>query len=319
VTAASRQPPVVSRILLLALLLFFSVCAPVAAQLDCATPRAVAPDAATGRFVLLSWNVHGIPNQETIDTRIDNIAREILRRRPDLVLLQEAWMTDAAARFDCRLRGEYEVVPDGEGVRTGPLSLFGHRRGGLLALVRRDSPWKLDAKTAPRFAEFETSGPLSRVGSERDAIAGKGIQAFVIGDGSIRLAVLNTHLQSQYAPRDYADIRLSQIRQLLGEVEKTGGDATLVAGDFNTSPVESALYGELTRALNDLTAEYHRACNCGTLTGVRRRTRHWFDYVLARTAGAVKLEAKTDLIRNTGLLEPYSDHHGVWVEMRLTK
>jgi len=294
-------------------------CAPDTVFPDCATPRAAAPAAATGRLALLSWNVHGILFEESLDRRIDNISREILRRRPDLVLLQEAWMAAAAARFDCRLRGEYEAVPDPDGVRAGPLRLFGHRRGGLLALVRRDSPWKLDAAVAQRFTEFASSGPLHRAISERDGIAGKGIQAFVIGDGGTRIAVLHAHMQAQYGRRDYADVRLAQIRQLLGDAAAAEADVTLVAGDFNTSPVEPALYGELTRVLRDLTADYHRACDCGTLAGPARRSRHWFDYVMARSGAAVKLESKADLIRNTGVREPYSDHHGVWVELRIDR
>ena len=290
-----------------------------AAPVECATPRAAAPAAATGGLTLVSWNVHGLPFDGTLEARIDNISGEILRRRPDLVLLQEAWTTGAAARFDCRLRGEYEAAPDAEGVRAGPLALFGHRRGGLLALVRRDSPWKIDPAAAPRFTEYEASGSWYRVMSERDGIAGKGFQLFAVGDGAARIAVLHTHLQAQYEGRDYAEVRRAQIRQLLDHADGAGAEVTLVAGDFNTHPGEAALYGELTRDLRDLTADFHRACGCGTLAGAGRGPRHWIDYVLARPAGAVKLGSKADLIRNTAVREPYSDHHGIWMQMRIVK
>lgn len=317
-TAASRQLPVVSRLFLLALLLF-SLCVPVAAQTDCATPREMAPAAATGRLAVVTWNVHGMPFDGTLDARIDNISNEILRRRPDLVLLQEAWTRSGARRFDCRLRGEYQIVADGEGVDAGALSLYGHRRGGLLALVRRDSPWRIDEAVPPQFTEYEVSGPLYRLFSERDAVAGKGIQNFAIGDGEVRVAVLNTHLQSQYGQRWYTEVRQAQIWQLLEHANGRPADVTVVAGDFNTSPRETALYGELTRDFRDLTADYQRNCRCGTLAGPNRRTRHWFDYVFARSGAAVQLESKADLILNTAVREPYSDHHGVWVEMRIAR
>ena len=315
---ASRQPPAASRWAVLAALLF-QLCAAGAQDIECAVPREAVAAPATGRLAVISWNVHGLPFDPSLDARLDRVAQEILRRRPDLVLLQETWITDAAERLDCRLRGEYRVVPDPDNVTAGWLGFYGHRRGGLLALVRRDSPWQLDPAVAPRFEEFRATGPWERLLEERDAVAGKGIQGFTVGDGSRRMKVLNTHLQAQYGPRTYAEVRSAQIGQVLDRAKENGADVVLVAGDFNTSPRERTLYGTLTGVLRDLTAEFRRACRCGTLAGPNRTTRHWFDYVLARAAGTAAVESSMDLIRNRAANDPYSDHHGIWLEMRISQ
>ncbi len=301
-----------------ALLLLYGCASPIDGA-ECAAPRAAIAAPATGELKLISWNVHGLPFDETLGERVDRIAAEILLRRPDLVLLQEAWMDGSAERFDCRLRGEYARVPDPAGVAAGPLSYFGHRRGGLLAMVRRDSPWQLDASVVPQFVEYDAAGPLHRIFDERDGIAGKGIQRFAVGDGDRRVVVLHTHLQARYADRRYEDVRAAQIRQLLRLVEKPGGDVVLVAGDFNTSPGEPALYGALTETLRDLTATVREQCRCGTLAGARRTDAHWIDYVLARANASVTIEARADLIRNRAPRDPFSDHHGIWVEKRISR
>lgn len=267
---------------------------------------------------MISWNVHGMPFDASLAGRLDNIAGEILRRRPDLVLLQETWLDAAARRLDCRLRGQYERVPDPDGVRAGPLAPFGHRRGGLLALVRSDSPWKFDRSVAPQFVEFAAAGPLHRILDERDGIAGKGIQGFAVSDGSRRVTVLNTHMQAQYPGRRYEDVRSAQAGQLLGHARQSPGGVTLVAGDFNTHPGEAALYGTLTGEFLDLTSDFRRGCACGTLAGAGRGETHWIDYVLARAAGPAVIESRMDQIRNAAVDDPYSDHHGIWLQLTIS-
>jgi endonuclease/exonuclease/phosphatase family metal-dependent hydrolase len=298
---------------LIALLLFSGA----AVAAECAAPGATVTAPATGRLTLVSWNVHGLPFDATLEKRVDNIAAEIRRLKPDLVLLQEAWLAGTAEQLDCRLRDLYERLPDAAGVRSGLLSLYGHRRGGLLALVRRDSPWKRDASVEHRFTEYGASGPWYRVFEERDGIAGKGVQGFGLGDGVTRIAVLHTHLQAQYPGRRYEDVRAAQIGQLLEQTRQPGFDMTLLAGDLNTHAGEAALYGMLTAELTDLTTDYRKACGCGTLAGDARQEAHWIDYVLARPAPAVKLGWKVEQIRNAGPDDPYSDHHGLWLEMRI--
>src|SRR5204862_4982912 len=130
-----------------------------------------------------------------------------------------------------------ERVPDASGVRAGLLAPFGHRRGGLLALVRRASEWQLDASVDPNFAEYAASAPWYRLG-ELDGIGGKGVQRFAIGDGRRAVVVMQTHLQTPYPARghSYEELRRAQIDELLGHARRAGdADAVIVAGDLNVA------------------------------------------------------------------------------------
>jgi endonuclease/exonuclease/phosphatase family metal-dependent hydrolase len=185
--------------------------------------------------------------------------------------------------------------------------------------MRRDSAWKLDASVEPQFVDFSVTGPWYRFFDEADGISGKGIQRIAITDGGRRVAVLNTHLQAQYPGREYAEVRSAQIDQLVGHSRQPGADVTLVAGDLNTRSDETGLYGALTSGLTDLTAEFRRACGCGTLASADRTQTAWIDYVLARVSGTMKIDARMDLIRNHGIDDPYSDHHGIWMQVDIAR
>jgi endonuclease/exonuclease/phosphatase family metal-dependent hydrolase len=300
-------------------------CASLGSGEHCASPEALAGNSATiaaeGRLSVLTWNVHGLPFDDSVPPRMNAIAREIRSRAPDLVLLQEAWLDVEAARLGCKLAEDYQRVPDAPGVRSGMLGLFGHRRGGLLAFVRRASPWRLDPAVPVAFTEYSQSAPWYRL-SEMDGVAGKGVQRFVIGDAGRRVVVLNTHVQAQYPARGnpYDEVRRSQLAELLREArrpmtEHAEADAVLVAGDLNVRPEEAPLYGALAAELQDFTAPYRRACGgCGTFVARDGSEAWWIDYVTARAGGAARV-ARVDRIRNEGRDQPFSDHHGVWVEL----
>jgi len=263
---------------------------------------------------MLTWNVHGLPFDDSVPPRMDAIGRELRARRPDLVLLQEAWLDVEAARLGCTLAADYDRVPDAEGVRSGFLGLFGRRSGGLMAFVRRASPWRLEG--APQFVSYAQAAPWYRLG-EMDGIAAKGVQRFALSDGARRVVVLNTHLQAQYPQRGhpYREVRGAQVEELLARSrEALPAGAVLVAGDFNVREEEGALYGALTRELEDLTAAYRRACGCATLVGRGGEEAWWIDYVMARREAPVRV-ARVERVRNRGRDDPWSDHHGVWVEL----
>ena len=309
------------RLVALAAFLVLQGCASLGGGPVCDAPRsASSPPSAGATLSVISWNVHGLPFDASLERRLDSIAGEIRGRRPDLVLLQEAWLEADAARLSCALNADYERVPDGAGVRAGVLSLFGHRRGGLLALVRRDSAWQREP-LAPRFEEFAAAAPWYRL-EELDGIAGKGVQSFAIGDGARRVVVLNTHLQAQYPSRGnvYQAERGRQIEQVLAHAASAiHGDVLLVAGDFNTREDESAHYAALSGALDDLTAPYRRKCACGTYISRESTESGWIDYVFARRARGGPIHAQVERIRNHKRDDPYSDHHGLWLELDLAR
>jgi endonuclease/exonuclease/phosphatase family metal-dependent hydrolase len=153
-----------------------------------------------------------------------------------------------------------------------------------------------------------------------DGIAGKGVQRFAISDGERQVLVLHTHVQAQYPGRGngYEELRRAQIGELLAQArEPFRGEMVLVAGDFNVREDEAATYASLTAELDDLTAGYRHACGgCGTFDSRDGSETWWIDYVLARRGGSARL-VRVDRIRNRARDDPYSDHHGVWVELAL--
>ena len=270
---------------------------------SCGEPAAVSRSSADGELRLVSWNVHALPFDGTRHRRLDNIAGEIAQRSPDLVLLQEVWLEGDAARLDCRLAAQYERV-------RGP------GRGGLAAFVRRSSAWQVAGEAS--FEQYTASAPWYRL-EELDGIAGKGFQGFTLADGLRRIAVVNTHLQAQYPARGnpYDAERLQQIRQLMAYAAKDhGADALLAAGDFNVREEEAEHYQALVSALDDLTARYRRDCACGTFVDRSGAETWWIDYVFARRADRAPVAARVERIRNRGRDDPFSDHHGLVVELK---
>lgn len=137
--------------------------------LECdSAPARAAPAGPGDSLSLVSWNVHALPFDGTRARRLDNIAGEIARRAPDLVLLQEVWLEGDAARLGCRLAARYERV-------RGPL------RGGLLAFVQRSSAWQVHGEAS--FERYTAAAPWYRL-EEFDGIAGKGFQGFTLSDGA---------------------------------------------------------------------------------------------------------------------------------------
>jgi endonuclease/exonuclease/phosphatase family metal-dependent hydrolase len=138
------------------------------------------------------------------------------------------------------------------------------------------------------------------------------------------VVVLNTHVQAQYPGRGnpYYEVRRSQVAELLQEARRSmagnaAADAVLVAGDFNVRPDEAPLYGALAAELEDFTAGYRRACGgCGTFVARDGSETWWIDYVTALRGSAARLE-RVERVRNRGRDDPWSDHHGVWVELTL--
>jgi endonuclease/exonuclease/phosphatase family metal-dependent hydrolase len=271
-----------------------------------------------GELRVMSWNVHGMPFDSSIGRRTSNIAREIRAVRPDVVLLEEVWLDAHAERFVCEMRDSYQVVADTPSVRSGPLALFGHRRGGLLALVRRTGAWRLDESVAPDFVAYSSSSPWHQL-DQLDGIAGKGIQSFALTDGARRVVLLHTHLQAEYPARGepYEEVRRSQLAELLAHARRSSAEVVLVAGDLNVREEEAGLYNMLTAELADLTAGYRAACAaCGTFI-TREGTDWWIDHLFVRKDAALAPGARVERIRNSARDEPYSDHHGLWAELRV--
>jgi endonuclease/exonuclease/phosphatase (EEP) superfamily protein YafD len=256
---------------------------------------------------ILTWNLHAIPFIAPQPTaRLHNVAAKIREQQPDVVLLQEVWAHAYARLLATDLAGEYRLVAATGCGRPFPC-------GGLAVLVRVGSGW---VAAAPTFVPYDATAPWYRL-FEWDGLAKKGMLLVPLARGAASLAVLDTHLQTEYTRygRDYTPIRRAQLEQLARTVTTTFGDRpAIVGGDFNTSPGErSGLYESHVALLgDDRTTELRIACGeCGTRPALPRPAR-WLDHVFTRGFAATATAAR---IVNEGVDQPFSDHDGVLVRL----
>jgi endonuclease/exonuclease/phosphatase family metal-dependent hydrolase len=260
---------------------------------------------------LVSWNLHGVPGAPRRPERFAAAGQEILRRGPELVLLQEVWRDRQVDQLGQALQpAGYAQVP----VPAG--GWFG-RKAGLLAWVHAASGWEI---SAAGFHEFASEAPDWKLW-EGDGFGDKGVQHFVARRGDLTLQLLNTHLQAAYEPGGYAEIRAQQLRELHGlatRLADSHGDPpfpTILGGDLNTTPDEEA-FAELA-GWRDLTRKERRRCGCGTSVGAEPP--EWLDYVMASLPEGLGVRAQLELIRSPAADDPFSDHQGLDVSLAFGK
>jgi len=199
------------------------------AQLQLQPPARVSPlrNTETAQSLrLLSYNIWGLPGWMTgaRSGRYPQIARQLERMNPDIILLQEAWT--ARARKSAPATGSWWTAR-----AAGQHTFF--QQSGLMTL----------SKFPIIGGEFY---PFSHAAFP-DRLVSKGVlkTTICLPDGSI-LNVWNVHLQ-EGGP---AAVRRSQVQELVSHVEaaEDGQIADLVGGDFNCTP-ESPFFRELQQAL----------------------------------------------------------------------
>jgi endonuclease/exonuclease/phosphatase family metal-dependent hydrolase len=255
------------------------------------------------RLHLVSWNVHGTLTTVRVIPRMRAVAREVVRRSPDIALLQEVWTPVQADLIASGLGSDYARIDTPPGGSIG-------RIAGLLAFVSRASGWRV---AGYEFEEFHSSAPAWKVW-EGDGLGRKGLLRLDLEREGVRLVVVNTHLQASYSPGGYTEVRRSQLEQLgrsIGTI--AAGVPVLVAGDLNVQPSER-LYEEISRHFEDLSAPFRERCGCGTSVG----SGAWIDYVLVRRAPAWSASAALERIVSVRKDYPYSDHHGLDARVQLT-
>ena len=191
-------------------------------------PAAAALESEHGQnasFKLVTYNVWGLPSWMTgaRSGRYPQIARELERLDPDVILLQEAWT--AKARKSVPEKGHWSIAR-----AAGQHTFF--QQNGLVTLSR-----------------FPIIGgefyPFIRAAFP-DRLVNKGVLKVTVrlGNGQV-LNIWNVHLQDGGTPA----IWLSQVGELVERVKaaEDGQVADLVAGDFNCTP-ESPLFRRLSEA-----------------------------------------------------------------------
>jgi endonuclease/exonuclease/phosphatase family metal-dependent hydrolase len=262
------------------------------------------------RLALVSWNLHGIPFTEDPAARFARVAEHVrgIEPAPDLLLFQEVWSGSLADQLAADLPA-YVAAPELE------RNWLGSRPAGLMALARREGAWRIEESV---LHEFDTYAPWWRVW-EGDALGRKGVQQLrIVGDGG-DVMLLHTHLQAMYGKPEYAPIAAAQLRHLTRVAQGLGNARPiLAAGDLNTR-VDSARYAELRERWIDLTAEYRERCGCGTSVRDDGEPGAWIDYVLAYDLPRFRVRAKVHLLENRAPDDPYSDHNGFLVKLRIER
>jgi endonuclease/exonuclease/phosphatase family metal-dependent hydrolase len=246
---------------------------------------------------LVSWNVHGVAGAPRREERMTLIARVVAARKADVVLLQEVWrQRDAEALIALLGRRGYAAV---EVPNSGRWPV---RTSGLLAFVRSVAGWRAEGI---QFHEFQAEAGDWKLW-QGDGLGDKGALGFTLAQGGLELVIWNTHLQADYRPGHYAEVRRQQLIELRDAI---GTDArpTLLAGDLNTTPNEAALAA--LAGFSELTAPLREHCACGTSLE-EPASLEWLDYLFARSPegwqiAAERLSAPTtrrELLANAALL-----------------
>lgn len=261
------------------------------------------------RIHLATWNLHAAPFAPRRSARLRAAARYLRERpgpAPDLLLFQEIWSKGFWQELAQGLDPDYSPCLPGEGPAIAA-------RSGLASFLRRGSGWRA---AGHHFEAFRSEGPLWRFW-EGDGIVEKGFEIVKLQHADLQLSLLNTHLQAQYPPRHYTQVRSQQIAQIGKALTRIPDTRLLLAGgDWNTTPGET-LYPTLTHFLDDLTASYRKRCGCGTFVDEAEGS-EWLDYLFARPSRRwqVQVEAVKRL-ESEAPDRPFSDHHGVEAELRV--
>jgi endonuclease/exonuclease/phosphatase family metal-dependent hydrolase len=248
---------------------------------------------------LVTYNIWGLPHWMTGARlgRYDQIARELERLDPDIILLQEAWT--AEARKSAPTTGRWCTAR-----ATGQHTFF--QQSGLVTLSR-----------------FPIIGgqfyPFSRAAFP-DSFVNKGALKVTVclPDGSV-LNIWNVHLQDGGTP----EIKQSQIRELKSHVlaSEDGQIADLVGGDFNCTP-ESAFCHELETEVGPSVQQLGRVNPFVTWDGLSSKpgAGQTLDYIFVRSRKAFQRVQAVPHVAFTAAnqAERLSDHFGIEAEVKLS-
>lgn len=274
----------------------------------CACLLGVNPRAhAAGESIrVLSWNAHALawPIVAGRTERLERLVGRIREEGAEVALLQEVW--DRSWRTIERAAGDEFTLVRVKG-------LFGWSRGGLVALVRKDSPWRIDPKSV-RFRKFEAEASAWRLW-QGDGLANKGALFLdvVHRESGRRLSLVDTHLQARYRIGGYMDVRRRQIEELTGWVAALDASSgVLVGGDLNATPSEPQLHERVLRLGTDLASAFRDATGALRRSDVPTVRR---DYVLLRSDSPESWRPSARILDKRAGGRSVSDHNGVAVEV----
>ena len=188
-----------------------------------------APRLSVVAMKVLTYNVKMLPGifgKGTQDlARAEQIATALLARDDDVIALQEVFDETVRRCLVHRLGGTFphRIEKSGDD--------WFNEDSGLMLLSR------LPFAAEPAFFEWDCKGPFWT----SDRWADKGVQLARLRLSDTAEVVLgNVHLQADYAPKSYADVRAGQVEQLARVVDRglvhapdPERVAAIVVGDFN--------------------------------------------------------------------------------------
>jgi len=241
---------------------------------------------------LVTYNIWGLPSWMTgaPPGRYPQIARELERLDPDIILLQETWT--ANARKSAPANGRWGIAR-----AAGQHTFF--QQSGLVTL----------SKFPILGGEFY---PFSRAAFP-DRFVNKGVLKVTVQlPGGQVLNIWNVHLQEGGWPK----IRQSQVRELVARVQaaEDGQIADLVGGDFNCTP-ESSSCRELANSLGPSVQQLGGAAPFVTWDRLSAKpgVGQTIDYIFIRegtTCQTMQAVARV-AFATAGLEQRLSDHLGI--------
>ena len=248
---------------------------------------------------LVTYNIWGLPSWMTgaRSGRYPQIARELERLDPDIILLQEAWT--AEARKSAPANGHWAIAR-----AAGQHTFF--QQSGLMTLSR-----------------FPIIGgefyPFLR-GAFPDRLMNKGVLKVTVRlSGGRVLNIWNVHLQDGGPP----EIHRSQTRELVSRVQaaEDGQVADLVGGDFNCTP-DSSCCSELASSLGPSVQQLGGAEPFVTWDGLSREAGagQTLDYIFIRARRPLLELRATPCVAFAATSQEHrlSDHFGIQARVDLS-
>lgn len=244
------------------------------------------------RLRVATWNVWGLwllsPRRAE---RMQVIAREIVKLKPDIVGFQEAFVAADRDLLTSALKSA--------GLQHSRYFSSGLVGSGLLLV----SCFPIETAGFIRYAENGRPEALQH----GDWWAGKGMSLVTMRlPGDVRLYVGNTHMHAGYRENPYHETKLAQARQLMPwarRVEETGVPV-LWLGDWNNKPDNDVLTPLIEAGRWTLLTPEQKAIDHIFGSG-----RDWDWRVLdsGKINGALASDAQV----------PWSDHAARWIEVEL--
>ncbi|MEZ4443319.1 MAG: endonuclease/exonuclease/phosphatase family protein [Polyangiaceae bacterium] len=175
---------------------------------------------------VLSYNVWGVPwVAPEVEPRLEEIARQIADRKPDVVALQELWLPEHAELVTARL----EAAGYPYHHFFGPGSAPDDEKGSGLYVASRLPI------TDVGFEAF-TVGRTPHIPWHVDWMAHKGVGTVKVDTPAGPVVVADTHLHATYLTGNYDFVQLSQALQLARRLVDADDAPLILVGDLNAPP-----------------------------------------------------------------------------------